>query len=446
MNAAAAKKKKKAPVKATPHRETFRLVPLVGMISLGFLLVLGSRARGGVPVQPMDLLPWAIWIASCTVVSCLFRLQKFSGPGSMVGGIWLLSGIGMLLRTRMSGYTGTDLPLLQLLVLPLGMLWLWLFWSVTRLDRAQRLQALGGVSLLFSLLLVGAIAALGTRYRGAAFAPGNLTPTELLKLLIPLGLAALFAAHPKAWVDRPVWRMSMPQVIKLLAYWGLLAVLLAWQRDLGLLVLLSLLLVVLLLAYTRRASWGLLMLLLASGAGWAIWQFAEHGNRRLQAWLDPFADPTGAGWQMLQGMSGLYAGGLFGTGLGEGRPDRIPIAASDFVYAVLGEETGFIGCLLVVFLYVFLLRWGLTIARRQNDDFRFLLALGLTASLGAQIFVNIAGVVGLLPITGITLPYLSQGGSSFWVTSIQFGMLLGLSESRVKKAGKKKAASRKRNR
>jgi len=159
-----------------------------------------------------------------------------------------------------------------------------------------------------------------------------------------------------------------------------------------------------------------------------VWTFLSHGARRLEAWLDPFADPTGSGWQVLQGLSGLYAGGLAGTGIGEGEPDRLPIAASDFVYAVYGEELGFIGCVLLILLLAGLIKQCAMSSSRNPNAFSSLVAIGLTAQLAIQFFVNIAGVVTLLPVTGITLPYISQGGSSFWVASIQFGLLMGIGD------------------
>jgi cell division protein FtsW len=174
-----------------------------------------------------------------------------------------------------------------------------------------------------------------------------------------------------------------------------------------------------------------------------VTRYMDHGARRLQAWMDPFADPTGSGWQVLQGLTGLYAGGLTGTGLGGGRPDRLPIAGSDFVYAVYGEELGYIGCVLLLGLFAQLILRSAAVANIQTDRFSGLLASGLAAVLAVQVVVNIAGVVTLLPITGITLPYISQGGSSIWVTSILFGLLLGMAEPGEEKKGKRGSNKRK---
>jgi cell division protein FtsW (lipid II flippase) len=254
----------------------------------------------------------------------------------------------------------------------------------------------------------------------------------VLKLLIPVALAGFFAKDLKKWDGRACWNPPSGPVLLLGGGWAVLCGLLVLQRDLGMVVLLSLMLMVLMVQVTRSWSWAWVGAGLVAGGGWLVWTYVAHGASRLQAWLDPFADPTGSGWQVLQGLSGLYAGGLSGTGFGEGEPDRLPIASSDFVYAVYGEELGFIGCVLLILLVAGLVKQASASAVRNPNAFSSLLAVGLTAQLAIQFFVNIAGVVTLLPVTGITLPYISQGGSSFWVASLQFGLLLGIGDVTTK--------------
>jgi cell division protein FtsW (lipid II flippase) len=154
----------------------------------------------------------------------------------------------------------------------------------------------------------------------------------------------------------------------------------------------------------------------------------EHGERRIDAWLDPFQDPTGDGWQILQGLSGMYSGGLWGEGFGEGRPDFTPIAGSDFIYSVVGEELGFLGCAAVVLFFLILFQRGLAIAGRSRNTFGRFLAFGIVAVFATQTFLNIAGVTKLVPLTGLTLPFISHGGASLLTAFATIGLLLAVSD------------------
>lgn len=415
-------------------------LPLGGIllaVTTGFLLVLGARSNQGQTPRLADLLPFLGWALSSVLLVAALRIGSFRGSRGLVGLALLLAGLGVLVRSRIEGAAEQEMSL-GLLAQPLGMVWLWLAWAVTRKGRTGILKPFAGMSYLLSLAIVAAVMLLGNRFRGAMYGPGGMTPTELLKLFVPLALTGFFASDESKWKGRTCLNPPVGGAGVLVVGTALLAGLLVLQRDLGLVVLLGGVLVVMLVTATRSWSWGVLAAGVAGAGGWAVIRVLPHGARRIEAWLNPFADSTGSGWQVLQGLSGLYAGGLVGTGLGGGRPDRVPIAGSDFVYAVIGEELGYLGCLLVLALFGLILRECRRISSSQRDVFSFLLGTGLTAALAVQILVNIAGVVGLLPVTGITLPYISQGGSSYWVTSVQFGLLLGLSDRKKKKGGKRR--------
>ncbi|MDF3128093.1 FtsW/RodA/SpoVE family cell cycle protein [Kiritimatiellaeota bacterium B1221] len=419
------------------------------LLAVGMLLVLGARANAGEFLHLSDVLPYVFWAVSAGILVLGLRLASYGGSPVLPELMLLLSALGVLVRSRMEGSV-EGVGNWSLFIQPLGFVWLWLAWNFSRKGRILCFRALWPLAFLISLAVVGGLILLGSRFRGAFYGPGGLTPSELLKLFVPLALAGFFAAADQKWLRRGFWNPPIPQSAQLLMAWGLLCGLLVLQRDLGLVVLLSFMLVVMLISVTRSWSWGVLLAGAMAGGGWLVWKTMDHGARRLQAWLDPFADPTGSGWQVLQGLSGLYAGGLTGTGLGAGAPERLPIAGSDFVYAVYGEELGYIGCVLLLILFALLLRRSAEVANIQSSPFAGLLATGLTAILAVQVLVNIAGVVTLLPITGITLPYISQGGSSIWVTSVQFGLLLGMAEpgeiqKKAKSKGKSKVPSRKKS-
>ncbi|MEX2606133.1 MAG: FtsW/RodA/SpoVE family cell cycle protein, partial [Kiritimatiellia bacterium] len=397
------------------------------LMGVGLLLVVGARAREGQTLHLMDLLPFALWLVSTLGLVLFLRIGGYRGSPALPGFILLLSAVGVLVRSRMEGsvegVTGWSH-----LVQPLGFVWLWLAWWFSRRGRLKWLRPFWLPAFVLSLGIVAGVIALGSQFRGAMYGPGGMTPTELLKLLLPISLAGFFSWREAAWKNRPCWNPPVGRILLLGAGWAVLCGLLVIQRDLGLVLLLSLMLVVLVVSVTRSGSWFVLFAGVLAGSGWLILNHVAHGARRFHSWLDPFADPTGSGWQVLQGLTGLYAGGLTGTGLGGGQSERLPIAGSDFVYAVYGEEMGYLGCLLLLLLFAGLLREAARVANEQEDAFSGSVAVAVVALLAVQILVNIAGVVTLLPITGITLPYISQGGSSYWVTSVQFGLLLGMAD------------------
>lgn len=431
-------KKRKKPDPSLRSRESGG-IPLGGILSVmgvGMLLVVGARVREGQTLYLLDLLPYGLWLVSTLMLVSFLRIGGYKGPPAFPGLIVVLSAIGVLVRSRMEGSVEGVTGWTHF-VQPLGFVWLWLAWWFSRRGRIAWVRSFWLPAFVLSLGIVAGVIALGSQFRGAMYGPGGMTPTELLKLLLPISLAGFFSWRESSWKGRPCWNPPPGELVLLGAGWAALCGLLVMQRDLGLMLLVSLMLVVLVVAVTRSGSWFVLFAGILAGCGWVVLNYVSHGARRFHSWMNPFEDPTGAGWQVLQGLTGLYAGGLTGTGLGGGRPDRLPIAGSDFVYAVYGEEMGYVGCVLLLALFAGLLRQAALVANEQEDDFAGTLAVGLVALLAAQVLVNIAGVVTLLPVTGITLPYISQGGSSYWVTSIQFGLLLGLADRTVPRKSKK---------
>ena len=180
---------------------------------------------------------------------------------------------------------------------------------------------------------------------------------------------------------------------------------------------------------------------LAAMAGLAVGAVVLVGLRgyqmlRLQAWLDPWSDPLGKGFHTIQGLLALALGGLFGAGLGESRLAGglfLPNASNDFIMAIIGEEFGFAGGVFVVAMFLVLAYAGIRTALRAPDTFGSLLAAGITAWIGVQAFINIGVVVGLLPVTGITLPFISAGGSSLIISFAAIGILLSVSRETIER-------------
>ena len=162
----------------------------------------------------------------------------------------------------------------------------------------------------------------------------------------------------------------------------------------------------------------------------------EHVGQRVAIWLDPFADPLGAGYQIVQSLHAFARGGLLGTGLGNGLPmvgGRLPIPEihTDFPLAALGEELGLVGVIAILGLYFVVIQRGLRIGASAADDFRAILATGLALVVGVQAFIIAAGNLKVLPLTGVTLPFVSYGGSSLLANAVVVGLLLALSDKGV---------------
>jgi len=247
---------------------------------------------------------------------------------------------------------------------------------------------------------------------------------------VVLFLAGLIDREAKVfgnWGNR--WPVPpLKDLLPLIGFWAFLTGLLFLQRDLGMFVILSVALLVMLTIGTGRSGYLAYGAIAAAGLGYLVVKLFLHGQRRIGAWLDPFADPTGDGWQVLQGLSGMYSGGLWGEGFGRGNPEYTPIAESDFIYSVIGEELGFVGCVVVVVFFLIFFERGMRIADRTPSSYGTLLCAGLTSVIATQTFLNIGGVTKFIPLTGITLPFISQGGSSLLTAFASLGLVLAISD------------------
>lgn len=266
---------------------------------------------------------------------------------------------------------------------------------------------------------------LGLRAGGASRwlrLPGGLVfePSELLKLALPL-MFAWFVSRREALFGAAEWPARV-------LFFGLPLALVLAQRDFGSFFICMSVLFCLFFAY------GLRWIYIVAGFALTVPVFhflvmnVPYRRARIMAFLDPWADPAGKGFQVIQSMLSVRSGGLTGAGLGQGQGKLffLPEAHTDFTMAVLGEELGFLGICAALALYGFCVFRGLQIAARTEDDFAKALALGLSLTFGFQVFINVGVNVGLLPTKGLTLPFLSYGGSSLLVSCLLFGLLLNV--------------------
>ncbi len=257
-------------------------------------------------------------------------------------------------------------------------------------------------------------------------------PAELAKLGLVAYVAAYLADHQQALREagRQIGPIRLPeprQLVPLLVTWGVSVVILISQRDLGASLLLFVGFVLLLYAATGASGYLVVGGLLTLIAGFSSYLAFDHVQRRVVAWLSPFEHYEDEGFQIAQGVFAMGTGSLTGAGPGLGRPDLIPNAATDFIFAAVGEELGFAGTVSVLALYALVTAVGVGIAFRSRDTFRKLFATGLTFVLAVQTFLIIGGVVRLVPLTGITLPFMSYGGSALVGNLILVALLLRIS-------------------
>lgn len=257
-------------------------------------------------------------------------------------------------------------------------------------------------------------------------------PAELAKLGMVIFFAGYLADHQRALREahRRIGPIRLPeprQLIPLVLAWGGSIFILIWQRDLGASVLLFAGFVLLL--YAATGTTGYLVaggLMTITGAAAAAYLF-DHVQRRVVAWLTPFEHYQDEGFQIAQGLFALGTGSLTGAGPGLGRPDLIPNASTDFIFAAVGEELGLAGTVAVLALFALVIAVGFGISFRSRDTFRKLLAAGLTFVMAVQVFLIVGGVLRLVPLTGITLPFMSYGGSALVGNMVLLALLLRIS-------------------
>ena len=263
--------------------------------------------------------------------------------------------------------------------------------------------------------------------------PINFQPGEFAKILLALFFASYLVEKREllavsSWRIGPLPLPDPKHLGPVLLAWGASLVVMISQKDLGSSLLFFALFVALLWVATERATYLLIgLLLFAGGAAFAHSQF-EHVQDRVDIWLDPWQDPKGDGFQIVESQFAFSAGGVTGTGINLGSPTRIPLSETDFIFAAIGEELGLVGASAVLLAYLLMIGAGLRIALRTDVAFERLLATGLTVLLGVQSFIIIAGVIRVLPLTGVTLPFVSYGGSSLIANYVLLALLLRISD------------------
>ncbi|MGY1630617.1 FtsW/RodA/SpoVE family cell cycle protein [Geodermatophilus sp. SYSU D01186] len=384
----------------------------------------------------------ALWAVVHVVVR---RWAPYADP-LLLPAVALLTGLGLSVIHRLdlaaeqidSSATREDAPV-QLVWATLGVV---LFVTVLVVLRDHRvlsrfaytLALVGLVLLAIPAVLPSSMSEVNGAKIWIRLAGFSIQPGEFAKICLIVFFAAYLVDKRDvlALASRRVAGLELPRARDLgpvLVAWALSILVLVFERDLGSSLLLFGIFVVMLYVATERASWLLIGLGLFAGAALIAYSVFTHVQSRVDVWLSPFEYRDGSGYQLVQSLFGLGTGGLFGAGLGGGRPDQVPVAKSDFIAAAIGEELGLFGLVAVIIVYLVLVERGLRTSLIVRDAFGKLLAAGLSFAIAWQVFVVLGGVTGLLPLTGLTTPFLAYGGSSLVANFVLVAVLVRISDA-----------------
>jgi cell division protein FtsW (lipid II flippase) len=412
-------------------------------------LSLGTTVNGRLSLADPETL--AIYLGALLAAHIAQVLAGRRTDQILLPAVAMLGGISLLLMERLpqdlvtQRFFGSELGLaeVQLIWLLLGLAVATTLGIVVRSDnwlrRYKYTWAVAGVALLLLTFV------LGTEINGQrltlVLGPVSGQPSELLKVILVIFLAGYLSENRALLVEQdtrvgPLRLPPLPYLVPMVVMWAIALSIVVVQRDLGAALLFFGVFLAMLYVATGRISLVLIGLVLFVVGSILMAQVFSNIRARYEIWLDPFADPLGAGYQVVQALHAFARGGLLGVGLGNGLPaiagrPPIPEVHTDFPLAALGEELGIVGVIAILGLFLVVVERGLRIGAAAADDFRSLLAVGLALVIGIQAFIIAAGNLKVLPLTGVTLPYISYGGSSILANALVIGLLLALSDKGV---------------
>lgn len=416
------------------------LLVLALAVGVGAYAAVGLGVKGEVPV---DLVGYGGWLAGLILAAHLTLrfLAPYADP-VLLPLVAALNGLGLAVIYRIDLARGLDeggLARQQLIWMTLGVILFVVTVAVVRDHRVLQRFTYTSAFVALVLLLLPMFPVIGHSTMGANIwikvAGMTFQPGEIAKVLLVITFAGYLVQHRDAlalagrrvlFVDLPRGRDLGPILLMFVVCLGILA----FQRDLGSALMFFGLFLVMLYVATERSGWlvvggGLLLV----GAA-AAYSFFSHVQVRFDTWRDPMGhlDDKPGSFQLVEGMFGMAWGGLIGRGFGEGRPWQIPVVESDFIIAAIGEELGLTAVMAVLLCYGLIVERALRTALICRDGFGKLLATGLGAVLAIQTFVVVGGVTGLIPLTGLTTPFLSYGGSSLIANWIIVALLARVSD------------------
>ncbi len=375
---------------------------------------------------------WLFFIGFILVSYLLHLLLCAAAPSTdetVLPLITLLAGVGIAYQYRLgtvSIMNYKDASLLALALSPFVAVLTALLISGRRWNLLPRLFY---PALFISFALPLFVVLHGVTFRGSIYGPAKTTPTEFVKPALALLWSVLL------WRNRDTLhrkgKLFSRDNIKLhgiiFMLWFFSELLFILQKDLGMVIISTVLLVILLGAVSRRWIYSFLGFSGAVVGGYLFKIFLPKGHVRFEAWLTPFQHPADSGYQIIQSLFALFHGAVLGRGVGEGIPGKIPLVHNDFIYASLAEELGLVGSSVILMVFFYLAMRCYRLAAATSGEFRSAAAVACGTLLWTQAFLNVGGVIKMIPMTGVPLPFISFGGSACIAFSILAGWFLGIS-------------------
>lgn len=423
-----ARAERRTAVGRTRRRAEFGLIVLAVAITGGGYTLASLGQTSSVPA---DIGPFLGVIAALLIGAHLaVRRLAPNADGLILPLVAVLNGIGYVFIARLK----PELAALQATWTGVGVAafvgTLLLVRRARDLERYRYTFLFVGLVLLVLPLAPG----LGVEIRGAriwvALGPVSFQPGEFAKIAFALFFAS-YLVEKRELLSMATWprfRPVLPDLKHLgpvLVAWGLAIMVMTAQKDLGSSLLLFALFMSMLWVATGRLAYPAGGAALFGAAAYGAWTQFDHVQNRVTQWMNPWPDAQG---QLVQTWYALAWGGVAGTGIGLGRPDQVPVVESDFIFAAIGEELGLLGGTAILVCYLLIVGAGLRVAVQAENGFEKLLAAGLTALIGIQSFVILAGVTRLLPLTGVVLPFVSYGGSALVANYVLVALLIRVSD------------------
>lgn len=441
-------------LKAVPRSRNFEAV-LLFWVSGMHAFALAQIQLSVLQRMQWDLLfYWAPPTAAALVMHYVLRRRAVSADGLLLPLSFLLNGLGIAMIYRLDLaeiargsqdlYAERQVWLTCLAILVAALI-IRVFPDPITLRKYPFISGLAALA----LLMLPAAPVIGRTINGATLWIGvgdlSFQPGEIAKVLLAVFFAGYLVSRQSqlSEIGSRVMGVRLPRAKDLgpiLLFWFASIGVLVLQRDLGTSILYFGLFLVMIYTATGRGFYvGIGIVMMITGALVASRAF-DYVGRRFESWLDPFSqsnyEAAGGSYQLVQGLFGMANGDVIGTGLGGGFPQLIPLAESDFIIAALGEELGLAGLFAIFSIFLLLVYRGLRISNSHPDDFSKLLAMGLSFTIALQVFVVAGGVMGLMPLTGLTTPFLAAGGSALMANWSIVALLLITSHSSLKRPGK----------
>jgi len=420
------------------------LLPILLLVPFGFVVTNMAIAGAGEVGDLSLAIGYVVLIGGAHLLLVAFGHR---GDQLILPAVGAMGGMGMIMLNRLP----QDLAGTSAFGIELGMAGTQLLWFgigiVAMLAIAVGLRDDGILRhykyswAAIGIALLAATLVLGYEVNGARLwidlGPVSVQPGELLKIVLVIFIAG-YLAETRTLLTSARMRIGfisippLPYFLPMLVLFAVVMLIVVRLNDLGTALLFFGIFLTMIFVATGRRSYVLIGLVLFVAGSFVAYRLFGHVQARVDVWLDPFADPLGAGFQPVRALYALGRGGIFGEGLGQGLVTlggnlTIPFVHTDFIFTAIAEELGLLGAFALLGLAMVLVFRGLRIAALARDDFGALLAVGLTASLGLQTLIIIGGNTKLIPLTGITLPFVSYGGSSVLASFIMIGLLLAVS-------------------